>query len=206
MHKSILNGRQLEVELADTAVAKPPRPHLGSDGRISAANEINKRLVSRSTAGGILSLFEESQFSHNNFATALQKLGVLSNTFEAAQKQALIKLLRRTAASVQKDHKWLARDLVNACWGAAKLGVGAPELFSAVSIEAQKKMGTFDAQALANMVWAYATAGVQAPALFESAAAESIKEIATFKAQELANTAWAYAKAGFEAPSLFEAI
>mmetsp|Transcript_28688 Transcript_28688/g.98998 ORF Transcript_28688/g.98998 Transcript_28688/m.98998 type:complete len:1089 (+) Transcript_28688:200-3466(+) len=206
MHKSILNGRQLEVELADTAVAKPPRPHLGSDGRISAANEINKRLVSRSTAGGILSLFEESQFSHNNFATALQKLGVLSNTFEAAQKQALIKLLRRTAASVQKDHKWLARDLVNACWGAAKLGVGAPELFSAVSIEAQKKMGTFDAQALANMVWAYATAGVQAPALFESAAAESIKEIATFKAQELANTAWAYAKAGFEAPFLFEAV
>jgi hypothetical protein len=63
-----------------------------------------------------------------------------------------------------------AQALANTAWAFATAGLRAPELFAALAVHAEQRMGTFNAQNLANTAWAFASAGVRAPGLFAALA------------------------------------
>ncbi|KAJ1460028.1 hypothetical protein M885DRAFT_478754, partial [Pelagophyceae sp. CCMP2097] len=201
MDGATVRGRKITVVLADDVLTKA-----GDDLPVEEALN-NTQLIKCDTCAEILSLFEASSFDSGSLATALHQIGVRSRSFEESQRPLLEKLIQRAAASIADDAgKWEPRNLANACWGLAKIGVEAAGLFAAVAAESLEKVAEFTPQALANTAWAFSTMGVEAPCLFEALAVEGCKKMGTFTARDLTNTAWAFSTAGVSAPLLYAAV
>ncbi|KAJ1458996.1 hypothetical protein M885DRAFT_460259, partial [Pelagophyceae sp. CCMP2097] len=200
----------------------PPRPAVDAPPfDANAAAEVFEKdvdtlnnMLDEASATEILLLFHEESdvFTGVNLATALHRLGKLSRTFDTKKHRPVLKsLLRHATASVVDEPKlWGSKALANAVWGASKLGGDPRMLFEAVSVEALKKIGTYNAHELVNTVWAYATVKAMdwkhSKAVMHAVAFNAPNKLPCFHPQSVSNMSWAFATAGVPAPDLFEGM
>mmetsp|Transcript_34697 Transcript_34697/g.121003 ORF Transcript_34697/g.121003 Transcript_34697/m.121003 type:complete len:811 (-) Transcript_34697:64-2496(-) len=211
----MLNGRKLVVEVhADKAGGAALHEDVQRRAVVTKCVALNKQLVASTNAADILALFGEegANFNFVNLATALQRLGALSQGVPMDAVPVLRSLVVQATASVSSE-AWSARELSNACWGLTRVSAGhapavfgGPNFFDAVAAKAVHQIEGFNPQDLANMLWSFSTTGVEAWLLFEAAAGEVARKVEKCNAQALANVVWAYATAGHSAEPLFKAV
>eukprot|EP00798_Chlamydomonas_sp_ICE-L_P005018 gene5018-biopygen15322 len=127
--------------------------------------------------------------SLSNVLVALSKVGGPVNP-------ALVQGILSEAKLKLPDY--IAQELSNSLWAAAKLGIKDRAFTAAWLHEAKLKLPDFNAQELSNSLWAAATLGIEDKA-FTAAWLRAVNlKLSGFNAQELSNSLWATATLGIE--------
>ena len=170
-------------------------------------HRMTKQIKAEKSADSLLALHREyyDALDYIHLSTLWHRLGAIDRSQRLRRKPAQLDALREHTLAMMPQFDVQA--LSNISLSLTRAGLSRkppwPELWNALGVAAQGRVGEFKAQELSNTAWAFAKAGHKAPALFEAIAQQAQGRVGEFKEQELANTAWAFAVADARCDALF---
>jgi len=104
-------------------------------------------------------------------------------------------------------HEMKPFELSNMVWAYAKLQLGQPKFYEAVSDRVlQRQAGEFSLQCISMIAWSFASVKNRDLPLFASLSKEMTDSLLDIKPQEISNSLWAYAKISCPYHALFMAL